>query len=104
MGFADPTLTLDQLSEAGVKRISVGGAMARYALAAFLRSAREMKDQGAFTYRARDGADCGNQGGVQVTCFQTSFRERAKHEPGILRFRIVASRLRNDVAVAHDGE
>lgn len=50
MGFADPTLTVDQLSDAGVKRISVGGAMARYALAAFLKSAREMKDQGSFTF------------------------------------------------------
>ena len=50
MGFADPTLTLPQLSEAGVKRISVGGAMARYALAAFLKCAREMKDEGAFTF------------------------------------------------------
>jgi len=50
MGFADPTLTVDQLSAAGVKRISVGGAMARVALAAFLKCAREMKDQGAFTY------------------------------------------------------
>ena len=50
MGFADPTLTVDQLSAAGVKRISVGGAMARHALAAFLRSAHEMKDQGAFTF------------------------------------------------------
>ena len=50
MGFADPTLTLDQLSAAGVKRISVGGAMERYALAAFLTSAREMKDHGAFTF------------------------------------------------------
>ena len=50
MGFADPTLTVDQLSAAGVKRISVGGAMARYALAAFLKSAREMKDRGSFTY------------------------------------------------------
>ena len=50
MGFADPTLTVDQLSKAGVKRISVGGAMERYALAAFLRSAREMKDRGAFTF------------------------------------------------------
>src|SRR5436305_2061820 len=48
MGFADPTLTVDQPSKAGVKRI--GGAMARYALAAFLKSAREMKDHGAFTY------------------------------------------------------
>jgi 2-methylisocitrate lyase-like PEP mutase family enzyme len=50
MGFADPTLTLPQLSAAGVKRISVGGAMERYALAAFLKCAREMKDEGAFTY------------------------------------------------------
>jgi 2-methylisocitrate lyase-like PEP mutase family enzyme len=50
MGFADPTLTLDQLSKAGVKRISVGGAMERYALAAFLKCAREMKDQGTFTF------------------------------------------------------
>ena len=50
MGFADPTLTLPQLSVAGVKRISVGGAMERYALAAFLKCAREMKDHGAFTY------------------------------------------------------
>ena len=50
MGFADPTLTVDQLSAAGVKRISVGGAMSRLALAAFLRAAREMKDKGSFTY------------------------------------------------------
>jgi len=35
MGFADPTLTVEQLSAAGVKRISVGGAMARHALAPF---------------------------------------------------------------------
>lgn len=50
MGFADPTLTVPLLSAAGVKRISVGGAMERYALANFLKCAREMKDQGSFTY------------------------------------------------------
>lgn len=50
MGFADPTLTLAQLSAAGVKRISVGGAMSRYALSAFLRSAHEMKENGSFTF------------------------------------------------------
>ena len=43
-------MTVDQLSAAGVKRISVGGAMERYALAAFLKCAREMKEHGAFTY------------------------------------------------------
>ena len=50
MGFADPTLTFSQLSNAGVKRLSVGGALSRYALGAFLRCAREMKEQGTFTY------------------------------------------------------
>lgn len=50
MGFADPTLTVPQLAAAGVKRISVGGAMERHALAAFLNAAREMKNRGAFTY------------------------------------------------------
>jgi len=50
MGFADPTLTVDQLSAAGVKRISVGGALSRHALAAFLRCAREMKEHGSFTF------------------------------------------------------
>src|SRR6201747_1429932 len=50
MGFADPTLTVPQISAAGVKRISVGGAMARVALAAFLKCAHDMKDHGAFTY------------------------------------------------------
>ena len=50
MGLADPTLTVAQLTAAGVKRISVGGAMSRVALAAFLRCAREMKDKGSFTF------------------------------------------------------
>jgi 2-methylisocitrate lyase-like PEP mutase family enzyme len=50
MGFADPTLTVDQLTSAGVKRISIGGALSRVALAAFLKCAREMKENGSFTY------------------------------------------------------
>jgi 2-methylisocitrate lyase-like PEP mutase family enzyme len=50
MSAADPAITVAQLAEAGVKRISVGGALSRLALAAFLRGAREMKEHGAFTY------------------------------------------------------
>ena len=50
MSAADPDLTVAQLAEAGVKRISVGGALSRLALAAFLRGAREMADQGRFTW------------------------------------------------------
>ena len=38
---------------AGVKRISVGGALSRLALAAFLDGAREMKDKGTFTWVRR---------------------------------------------------
>ena len=50
MSAADPSLTVAQLALAGVKRISVGGALSRLALAAFLKGAREMRDQGTFTY------------------------------------------------------
>ena len=50
MSAADPSLTLEQLAEAGVKRVSVGGALSRLALAAFLRGAREMRERGTFTW------------------------------------------------------
>jgi 2-methylisocitrate lyase-like PEP mutase family enzyme len=50
MSAADPALTAAQLGEAGVKRISVGGALSRLALAAFLKGAREMKESGGFTW------------------------------------------------------
>jgi 2-methylisocitrate lyase-like PEP mutase family enzyme len=50
MSHGDPSLTLAQLEEAGVKRVSVGGSLNRLALAAFLKGAREMKDQGGFTW------------------------------------------------------
>ncbi len=46
----DPATTLDQLARTGAKRISVGGTLARLALAAFLEGAREMKEQGGFTW------------------------------------------------------
>ncbi len=50
MSAADPDLTVAQLAEAGVKRISVGGALSRLALAGFLRGAREMAERGTFTW------------------------------------------------------
>jgi 2-methylisocitrate lyase-like PEP mutase family enzyme len=53
MSAADPALTLAQLAEAGVKRVSVGGALSRLALAAFLDGAREMRDRGGFTWVRR---------------------------------------------------
>jgi 2-methylisocitrate lyase-like PEP mutase family enzyme len=50
MGMAGVHITLDQLADLGVKRISVGGSLARTALGAFIRAAQEMRDQGTFTY------------------------------------------------------
>ena len=50
MSAADPSLTVAQLADAGVKRISVGGALNRLALAAFVKGAKEMKEQGGFTW------------------------------------------------------
>jgi methylisocitrate lyase len=41
--------TVDQLAAAGVRRISVGGALARAAWGGFLRAAREMAAHGTFT-------------------------------------------------------
>jgi 2-methylisocitrate lyase-like PEP mutase family enzyme len=50
MSAADPDITLEELAAAGVKRVSVGGALSRLALAAFLKGAREMKEEGRFTF------------------------------------------------------
>ncbi len=50
MSAADPAITAAELGEAGVKRISVGGALSRLALGAFLKGAGEMKDRGGFTW------------------------------------------------------
>jgi 2-methylisocitrate lyase-like PEP mutase family enzyme len=43
-------LTLEDLAATGVKRISVGSALARCAYSAFLNAAREMKERGTFTF------------------------------------------------------
>lgn len=43
MGFADPNITLDQLAAIGVRRVSIGGGLARVALNAMTGAAQEMK-------------------------------------------------------------
>jgi 2-methylisocitrate lyase-like PEP mutase family enzyme len=45
--------TVAQLADLGVRRISVGGALARAALTAFLAAAKEIAQQGTFTALAR---------------------------------------------------
>jgi 2-methylisocitrate lyase-like PEP mutase family enzyme len=52
MGLKGATFSVDELAAVGVKRISVGGSMARAALGAFVRAAREVKDKGTFTFAA----------------------------------------------------
>jgi 2-methylisocitrate lyase-like PEP mutase family enzyme len=52
MGLSGAQLTLAQLSEIGVKRVSVGSALSRAALGAFLRAAREMRNGGTFDFAA----------------------------------------------------
>jgi 2-methylisocitrate lyase-like PEP mutase family enzyme len=49
-GWLDPDITAAQLSEAGVKRVSVGGALSRLALAAFLNAGLAMKAEGSFRW------------------------------------------------------
>ncbi|MFJ4141586.1 oxaloacetate decarboxylase [Pseudomonas sp. NPDC089734] len=50
MGLGGVTLSVADLSECGVKRISVGSSMARAALGGLYRAAEEIRTQGTFTY------------------------------------------------------
>ena len=55
MGLQGVQLSVEELSEIGVKRISVGSALSRVALGAFLRAAQEMREHGTFSF-AEDAA------------------------------------------------
>ncbi|AXE96364.1 MULTISPECIES: isocitrate lyase/PEP mutase family protein [Paraburkholderia] len=50
MGLQGVLLSFDELRALGVRRVSVGGSLARAALGAFLRAAHEMRDHGTFSY------------------------------------------------------
>lgn len=50
MGIKGVQFTVAELSDLGVKRISVGSALARCAYGAFLHGAREMREHGTFTF------------------------------------------------------
>jgi len=52
MGLTGLQVTVEDLSRAGVRRISVGGSFARAALGGLLRAAREVRSLGKFTYAA----------------------------------------------------
>ncbi|MBH3412998.1 isocitrate lyase/PEP mutase family protein [Pseudomonas putida] len=50
MGRAGVPLSVNQLQDLGVRRISVGSSLARAALGALQRAALEIRDQGTFSY------------------------------------------------------
>jgi len=50
MGMKAVPLTVEDLSQMGVKRISVGGAFTRAAFGAFLAAAREVQTKGTFSF------------------------------------------------------
>ena len=50
VGLTGLRLSLDELSAIGVKRVSVGSALSRAALGAFLRAAEEIRMHGTFTF------------------------------------------------------
>jgi len=52
MGLQGGSYSIKELSDVGVRRISVGGSFARAALGALKRAAREVLDAGTFTYAA----------------------------------------------------
>jgi len=55
MGLRGVQLGMAELSQMGVKRVSVGSTLARTALGALLRAAREMRERGTFDF-AKDAA------------------------------------------------
>lgn len=50
MGLPGNVYSVEELSQAGVRRISVGASMARFAYGAFIQAAREVSCDGTFSY------------------------------------------------------
>jgi 2-methylisocitrate lyase-like PEP mutase family enzyme len=67
MGLQGARLNLAELSQLGVKRVSVGSALSRAALGAFLSAASEMREHGTFNFV--DGAASSAQIGALLKNF-----------------------------------
>jgi len=57
MGLSGGSYSVEELSAAGVARISTGGSLARAALGGFLRAAQEVRGQGTFSYASEALSD-----------------------------------------------
>ena len=49
-GWLNPDITLAELSEAGAKRISVGGALSRLTLSILIKAGQDMQERGSFSW------------------------------------------------------
>jgi 2-methylisocitrate lyase-like PEP mutase family enzyme len=49
-GWLNPDITLAELSEAGAKRISVGGALSRLGLSILIKAGKAMQERGSFSW------------------------------------------------------
>jgi len=67
---SDTGLRVSDLAELGVRRVSVGSALARAAWSAFIRAAKEIAEEGAFT---------GFDGSIPFAELNTFFREDRKN-------------------------
>ncbi len=85
MGLKGRNYTVAELSEAGVRRISVGGSFARAALGALMRAAEEVKSTGTFTYAADaipDGVISQLMSQKKCPDRQGSLRRKSRHSRG----------------------
>ena len=73
MGLRGARSTVAELSSLGVKRISVGSALARAAIGAAMRAAREMKQRGTFEF----AADAANTAELTAIFRQASIEPRS---------------------------
>src|SRR5690606_11399230 len=71
MGSPQLRLGVEDLAALGVRRISVGSALVRVALGAFLRAAREIREHGSFSF----GADAVNYAQINAM-FERAGRPR----------------------------
>ena len=63
MGIPGASYSVEELAEAGVRRISVGSSPSRVALGAFMKAAREMSEQGTFNLMS-EGAGFAELAGI----------------------------------------
>ena len=76
MGLQGVQLSIADLSAMGVRRVSVGSALSRAALGAFLRAGQEMQEHGTFTF-AEEAVSYRDLSAMFTACAQPSMKPKA---------------------------